>query len=119
MSGDQLQADVSKLKRICLRLDNGTRIGFPSALGIESAAPVVKLDFVEGFSRGIVSEADLIRISEIAGQLEDRKTAAAAPSTKAKVCTRTRSSNCHCCHVSRLHDVYMQQVGEYMRHILS
>jgi hypothetical protein len=85
MSGDQLQADVSKLKRICLRLDNGTRIGFPSALGIDSAAKVVKLDFVEGFSRGIVSEADLNRISEIAGQLETQRLAAAAPGTKAKV----------------------------------
>jgi hypothetical protein len=46
-----------------LRLDNGTRIGI-------EAGRVVKLDFVEGFKRGIVSEDDLVRISEIAGHFD-------------------------------------------------
>lgn len=79
MADDSAPTDVSVLKRISLRLDNGTRIGSSSALGMgEGASGVVKLDFVEGFTRGLVSEADLIRISEIAGQLEARRTSAAA-----------------------------------------
>jgi hypothetical protein len=69
------------LKRMCLRLDNGTRIG---ALGSDGGQ-IIKLDFVEGFRKGVVSEDDLIRISEIAGQLEAQRSAAATPQTKAQV----------------------------------
>ena len=108
MADNAAAADVSVLRRICLRLDNGTRIGSSSALGMsENGSGVVKLDFVEGFTRGLVSETDLIRISEIAGQLEARRHAASTPTSVAgnkvgKVRSNARDRLSHTAHEPRL-----------------
>jgi hypothetical protein len=86
MADDATDPKMSLLKRLCLRLDNGTRIGCSHLLGAEGGSQIVKLDFVEGFRKGIVSEDDLIRISEIAGQLDSQRAAAATPKIKTQVC---------------------------------
>lgn len=67
----------SLVRRFCLRLDNGTRIGYGSSK--ETTDKVVKLEFAEGFKEGVVSEEDLYRISDIAGQLDARREAASRP----------------------------------------
>lgn len=93
---DESQGDPL-MRRFCLRLDNGTRIGYSS--GKEPADKVIKLEFAEGFKEGVVSEEDLYRISDIAGQLDARREAATRPKPVKEVrvntsCASTRSK-CH------------------------
>eukprot|EP00892_Ulva_mutabilis_P002887 jgi/Ulvmu1/1259/UM109_0057.1 len=79
MTGNDIEKSQgdSLVRRFCLRLDNGTRIGYSS--GTETADKVIKLEFAEGFKEGVVSEEDLYRISDIAGQLDARREAATRP----------------------------------------
>ena len=78
---------VAPVDRLCLRLDNGTRIGHSKVLDANRDADVIKLEFTEGVLKGLVSDDDLTRISEIAGRLDAQQRAAAtAPTAKPQVC---------------------------------
>lgn len=85
MTGNDIEKSKGEplVRRFCLRLDNGTRIGYSS--GAETAQ-VIKLEFAEGFKEGVVSEEDLYRISDIAGQLDARREAATRPKQVKEVC---------------------------------
>jgi hypothetical protein len=78
-------AGVGITRRVCLRLDDGTRIGCCASLDPKGDGRAARLDYVDGFSKGLVNQADLIRVSDIAGRLDAQRHAAALPRDKPEV----------------------------------